>query len=100
MPMGLPCFMMRYFFLPVGSTTPAKFRKKSRTEIGSMDIERGYVSSQYGKVSDFCQTIVRQAGDKKDPERPRIFLWSETHGSVLSKYDTSVFCCWFGVALG
>ena len=100
MPMGLPCFMMRYFFLPVGSTTPAKFRKKSRTEIGSIDIEEGYVSFQYAKESDFCQTIVRQVGDKKYPVGLRIFLWSEAHGAVFSKHDASVLCCWFGVALG
>lgn len=100
MPMGLPCFMMRYFFLPAGSTTPAKFRKKSRTEIGSMDIEGGFVSSHHVKESDFCQTIVRQVGDKKYPVGLRIFLWGEAHGPIFSKDDASVLCCWFGIALG
>jgi len=61
---------------------------------------RGYVRFHHAKESDFCQTIVRQVGDKKYPVGLRIFLWSEAHGPIFSKHDASVLCCWFGVALG
>ncbi len=62
------------FFVPVFLTIAAKFRKKSRTEIGSMSGISFWLVANMSKVM-VCQIIVKQLSDK---------LWISNQKTVAS----------------